>query len=158
MNFDWNEYLLLSKYLTGESINGDITGAKLRSAVSRTYYSVFNITKSHLFEYCQIDDNAPDFKDYRDKLRLTSHVIIHRLLEVNNDEDISIAGRNLFTLKKKRVKADYDSKYSRHHVNPIARDVKDSFEYAEKILSALKLISDRKVEIKLEHLNRLVNN
>ncbi len=158
MTFDWNEYLLLAKLLSGESLNTEIVDAKLRTAISRIYYSVFNTTKLHLLKYCDIDLDFHTVNNCRKKYKLQSHEIVHKLLEVNDNEDIKTAGRHLFALKKKRVKADYDSNYAKFHVNPNKSDVADGFKYANSIVDALKLISNGNVEVKLKDLNKLKRN
>jgi len=48
MSFVWSEYLDLAKELLGSASGSPIEEAKLRSAISRAYYAVFNEARNYL--------------------------------------------------------------------------------------------------------------
>lgn len=54
--FDWHDYLEFAQRLHRDSLRG----AELRSAISRSYYAAFNITRDYLEQRCgiTIDDKA----------------------------------------------------------------------------------------------------
>ena len=48
MSFVWSDYLDLAKELLGSAVGSPIEEAKLRSAISRAYYAVFNEARNYL--------------------------------------------------------------------------------------------------------------
>ena len=48
MSFDWSEYLKLARELAGQTTTPSNQDAKLRSAISRAYYSAFCKARNHL--------------------------------------------------------------------------------------------------------------
>ena len=94
--FDWREYLELSKLLirAGNTITGN--EACLRSSISRAYYSVF----------CYLRPLAS-----REGLTLTytgeDHLLLIEHFKNFRDSAHKKIGKNLFRLKGNRTKADY---------------------------------------------------
>ena len=48
MSFVWSDYLELAKELLGGAVGSPLEEAKLRSAISRAYYAVFNEARDYL--------------------------------------------------------------------------------------------------------------
>ncbi len=94
MSFDWKEYLNLAKELAKSNDE-----ARLRSAISRAYYSVFCKAKSL----------------FGDKIQLTRKSIDHRLiseyLKAQDNENLKKLGVYLERLRVDRNRADYDDEF-----------------------------------------------
>jgi hypothetical protein len=128
MNFDWNKYLELAKKLAAHPDD-----ASLRSAISRSYYCIFNLAMSRA-----------EFRGYRNKTDETgsSHDLLWQLYERNSDDT---ACSKLATMgprmKRRRVKADY-----RASIHNLAEEVKDAIEDADQCISLLSsLPNDRPI-------------
>jgi uncharacterized protein (UPF0332 family) len=120
MPFDWNQYLILAKSLA--EANQD--EARLRSAVSRAYYSAFKLA------LIRAEANG-----YRDRVDETgsSHKLLWDLYGRNRGSadccELSLIGPRM---KRRRVKADYNSEYAR-----LAEDVRDAISDADKCVELL---------------------
>jgi uncharacterized protein (UPF0332 family) len=99
MSFDWNKYLTLAKALS-QAVTDE---ASLRSAVSRSYYSVFNLALQRA-----------GLNGYRDKSDETggSHQLLWNLYgrNIKNTDCLRLAMLGP-RMKRRRVKADYRSAY-----------------------------------------------
>lgn len=93
MSFDWNDFLNLAEELN----NGNPTQAKMRTALSRAYYSAFIQCRNFLGFSA---DRKPEIH-----LR-----VINRFKESDDSTETSI-GNVLFDLRELRSKADYDGFY-----------------------------------------------
>lgn len=117
MSFDWNHYLVLAKKLAEES-----EAAALRSAVSRSYYCVFNLAMI-----------KAKSNDYRTKDDASSHDQLWSLYERNTENDacrrLSLLGARM---KRRRVNADYRTLYSN-----LKGEAEDAIEDAEECLKLL---------------------
>ena len=123
MAFDWRSYLTLAKTLAAAT-NDE---ASWRSAVSRSYYSAFNLA--------MLRATANGYKNKSDETG-NSHKLLWELYSRNTDNAecrrLSLLGPRM---KRRRVKADYDS-----HVNRLPDELKDAIEDADEcviILSSL---------------------
>src|ERR1700684_2233491 len=105
MSFDWNEYLKLAKLLAEKT-----DAASLRTAVSRSYYCIFNLG--------MIKAKANGFSPKDDA---GSHDQLWQLYSRNTDKTcrrVSILGQRM---KRRRIKADY-----RRMIDNLDGDVKDA--------------------------------
>jgi uncharacterized protein (UPF0332 family) len=122
MSFDWTTYLDLAKSLS--KANDE---ASLQSAVSRSYYSVFNLVSSRA--------KANGYRPKYDELG-GSHELLWALCQRNEDNEsckrLAILGPRM---KKRRLKADYHDSVAR-----LSEETQNAIEDAEecvKLLSAL---------------------
>jgi uncharacterized protein (UPF0332 family) len=117
MSFDWNGYLTLAKKLAADT--GD--DSALRSAVSRSYYCIFNLAmlKAKANQYTTKDDAS-------------SHDQLWSLYGRNTDKDceqVSLIGARM---KRRRVKADYKPFFDN-----LKDEVDDAIEDAEECIKLL---------------------
>jgi len=105
MRFDWSEYLNLAKELAAtnseSSANRD---AKLRSAISRAYYSTFCLARNYLRD---IEKDPTLFSKNRDINKhqyVAQEFINHR----SKNKNMVKIGENLSRLRELRNKADYE--------------------------------------------------
>ena len=124
MPFDWKDYLLLAKKLVAAQ---DADDAALRSAVSRSYYCVFNLAM----------DRAT-LNSYRTKDDASSHDqlwnLYQRNAESNDCKQVSLIGSRL---KRRRVNADYRTVYT--NLKAEAEGAVEDAEACLKLLSELSL-------------------
>jgi uncharacterized protein (UPF0332 family) len=98
MKFDWSEYLNLAQELAASNEE-----AKLRSAISRAYYSVFCLARNYLRDIQQ-DPRLSRNKTYdiNDHQYVADEFIFNR----SKSQKISEIGRNLTRLRRLRNQAD----------------------------------------------------
>lgn len=117
MTFDWNHYLVLAKKLVAEKDD-----AALRSAVSRSYYCVFNLAMTRAKS-----------NEYRTKDDASSHDQLWSLYERNTENaacrQLSLIGARM---KRRRVNADYRTVYSN-----LKGEAEDAIEDAEECIKLL---------------------
>lgn len=129
MKFDWSEYFDLAQELAAISENSASSEAKLRSAVSRAYYSVFCLSRNYLRDI----EKDPRLSrrnsfDINEHQYVAEEFIFHKS---KNPKIIKI-GENLSRLRELRNKADYaDTIFS------LQKDVKYALKITENIISAL---------------------
>ncbi len=109
MTFDWKEYLTLAKELKDDAItNKNLINARLRTSISRIYYSVFHISKDYLtlngerfkqsadvhIKVCNKLDklaiNETDKIKQKQLSKISSYLEILRILRNNADYDDDI--------------------------------------------------------------------
>jgi uncharacterized protein (UPF0332 family) len=118
MSFIWNDYLTLAKTLSQSTDD-----ASLRTAISRAYYCVFNLSLSKAKR-----------NEFRPKDDASSHEQLWSLYGRNTEIDrvcgriSAIGGR----MKRRRVNADYRLFY-----NHLADEAKDVLADAEEFISLL---------------------
>ena len=118
MSFDWNQYLELAKKLAVETSDD----ASLRSAISRSYYCVFNIARARA-----------EANSFRVKDDAGSHEQIWSLYGRNDSDPGCLKLATIGPrLKRRRVKADY-----RPFVFKLDQEVADAIADAEEIISTL---------------------
>ncbi len=105
MRFDWSEYLNLAQELA--ATNSDCSGnreAKLRSAISRAYYSAFCLGRNYLRDI-EKDRTLLDKNRNINKHQYVAEAFIdHR----SKNRNMVKIGENLSRLRDIRNKADYE--------------------------------------------------
>lgn len=96
MKFDWYQYFILAQELADQSFISKYDEAKLRTAISRSYYAVFCKARNYLLE----KKNNVIPKDGK-----AHQYVIDEL--INGLEKEKIVGLNLKRLRGKRILADY---------------------------------------------------
>ncbi|PSB38064.1 DNA-binding protein [filamentous cyanobacterium Phorm 46] len=124
MKFDWSEYFNLAQELAGTSEE-----AKLRSALSRAYYSVFCLARNYLRDIQQ-DPRLSRNKTYDiNDHQYVAEEFIHNQSKSQTMTDI---GRDLTRLRKMRNKADYEDTFYN-----LQREARTALMLAQNIISAL---------------------
>lgn len=122
MSFDWNEYLLLAKELSGnDSLKGN-KEAKLRSAISRAYYSAIIQARTKI---CELNEEKYPHRN-------THGWTIKRYLSQMNPLAKSIGDR-LKRLKKRREKADYED-----YIKNLEAELTSALIESEKLIRDIK--------------------
>ena len=99
MSFDWKDYLSLAKRLLACPPQDSLYEAKLRSAISRAYYSVLMTATTYLeeTESFEVDRTRP------------THVQVWALFHDPGDVARQKIGQDGDRLRRDRVRADYRS-------------------------------------------------
>ena len=125
MKFDWSEYFNLAKELAETSEE-----AKLRSAVSRAYYSAFCLARNYLRDIEQ-DPTLSRNKTYDINVhQYVADVFIHHKAKSKTMIEI---GNDLNRLRPRRNKADYED-----IIFNLPKEVITALMLAENIISALR--------------------
>ena len=129
MKFDWSEYLNLAQELAASNEE-----AKLRSAISRAYYSVFCLARNYLRDIQQ-DPRLSRNKTYdiNDHQYVAEEFIYNR----SKSQQITEIGRNLTRLRKIRNQADYEDTIFR-----LQKEVERALSLAQNIISALRELTE----------------
>ena len=151
MNFDWQDFLLLARYLNGEIVSRDLTLAKYRSAISRAYYAAYNISKIYLENYCKVDFNSDKLKTIKSTYKVEGHGVIGVLMLSSDNAQIRVCGSKFKNLISKRVQSDYLSE----NIENMQVNVRDAIKNADKIISSLELLKEGKASVDLQSLSRL---
>ena len=122
MPFDWNEYYLLAERLK----EGD-EEARLRSAISRAYYSVYCRARNYLIA-CGV--NIPETG--------SGHKFVWNHYRKAGGKTLPAIGINGDRLHRNRTRADYDDEMDR-----LNESVGESFRYATNVLSYLKQVRQK---------------
>lgn len=124
MKFDWSEYFNLAQELAGTSEE-----AKLRSAISRAYYSVFCLARNY-WRDIQQDPRLSRNKTYDiNDHQYVAKEFIHNQSKSQRMTDI---GRDLTRLRKMRNKADYEDTFYN-----LEREARTALMLAQNIISGL---------------------
>ena len=124
MKFDWSEYFNLAKELAETSEE-----AKLRSAVSRSYYSAFCLARNYLRDIEQ-DPTLSRNKTYGINVhKYVADEFIHHQSKSPTRREI---GKDLSRLRRMRNQADYVDTMSQ-----LKREASTALMLAENIISAL---------------------
>ena len=126
MSFVWSDYLDLAKELLGSAAGSPIEEAKLRSAISRAYYAVFNEARNFLVA------NKPSV--YIPDTGAAHEVVVDTFLDDSNPDWIAV-GLNLSRLKANRRVADY-----RDPINGLSNLTAISMRYADTAIAKLKTL------------------
>ncbi|MEG4577044.1 HEPN domain-containing protein [Microcoleus sp. N3A4] len=124
MKFDWEEYFNLAKELAGTTEE-----AKLRSAVSRAYYSVFCLARNYLRDIQQ-DPRLSRNKTY--DINDHQYVAEEFIHNQSKSQPMIEIGKDLTRLRKMRNKADYEDTMFN-----LQREARTGLMLAENIISAL---------------------
>ncbi|WP_242728999.1 HEPN domain-containing protein [Microcoleus vaginatus] len=133
MRFDWSEYLNLAQELA--ATNSDCSGnreAKLRSAISRAYYSTFCLARNYLRD---IEKDPRLFRKNRDinEHQYVAKEFIYHPTQLKNMVKI---GENLSRLRELRNKADYEDTMFN-----LQREARTALMLAENIITALSKLT-----------------
>ena len=118
MSFDWNEYFLLAKELSGDQTFKGNKEAKMRSAISRAYYAVIIQARTKI---CQL--NSISFpKGNTHKWTIDKYTAGQRPLAQS-------IGTRLKRLKKRRERADYED-----YVKNLISELNSALIEAERLM------------------------
>ncbi len=129
MRFDWSEYLNLAQELAATNSDSSANNeAKLRSAISRAYYSTFCRARNYLRD---IEKDPRLFRKNRDfnEHQYVAEEFIYHPTKMKNMVKI---GENLSKLRELRNKADYEDTMFN-----LQNSVKSALMLAQNISSAL---------------------
>src|SRR4028118_2057249 len=105
MRFDWSEYLNLAQDLAATNSDSSANReAKLRSAISRVYYSTFCLARNYLRD---IEKDLTLFRKNRD-INEHQYVAEKFINQRSNNKNMVKIGENLSRLRELRNKADYE--------------------------------------------------
>ncbi|MTJ11793.1 HEPN domain-containing protein [Anabaena sp. UHCC 0187] len=141
MKFDWLSYLEVAQTLYNEVINtsnqgnsASIDEAKIRSCISRAYYSAFCSTRNYL----------RDFEGYSNLIGLTRgvHEYVIQELKSSKERDFIILGQTLERLRSLRNEVDYEDSIVSYRLIPKAeqalKNAKNLFQLLDKLTSNKK--------------------
>ena len=124
MKFDWSEYFNLAKELAGTTEE-----AKLRSAVSRAYYSAFCLARNYLRDIQQ-DPRLSRNKTY--DINVHKYVADEFIHHKSKSKTMIEIGNDLNRLRPRRNKADYEDT-----IFNLQKEARTALMLAENIISAL---------------------
>ena len=124
MKFDWEEYFNLAKDLAGTTEE-----AKLRSAVSRAYYSAFCLARNYLRDI----EQDPRLSHNQTDINVHKYVADEFIHHKSKSKTMIEIGNDLNRLRPRRNKADYEEPISYLPKESIA-----ALMLAENIISALR--------------------
>ena len=129
MRFDWSEYLNLAQELAATNSDSSANSeAKLRSAISRAYYSTFCLARNYLRDIEKDPRLSRKNRDINEHQYVAEEFIYHPTKMKN----MVRIGENLSRLRELRNKADYeDTLYN------LQNAVKNALMLAQNIISAL---------------------
>ena len=140
MKFDWSNYLEVAETLYNEVIStsnqansASINEAKVRSCISRAYYSAFCLTRNYL----------RDFEGYSNlkTLKFSVHNYVIEELRNSKKRDFNKLGIILERLREYRVEVDYQDMVSFNLISKAKIAIVD----AKKVVQLLqKLTSNQK--------------
>ena len=140
MKFDWSNYLEVAETLYNEVIStsnqansASINEAKVRSCISRAYYSAFCLTRNYL----------RDFEGYSNlkTLKFSVHNYVIEELRDSKKHDFNKLGNILDRLRLLRVEVDYQDMVSFNLISKAKIAIVD----AKKVVQLLqKLTSNQK--------------
>ena len=150
MTFDWREYLTLAKELKDDSItNKNLINARLRTSISRIYYSVFHISKDYLtLSGEKFRQSADVHKKICDRL----NELARNEIDETKQKQLSKISYYLEVLRILRNNADYDdellnnvtkdklpnSNYTLYNNKNYGKVVERAIEDADEIINIVK--------------------
>lgn len=134
MRFDWSEYLNLAQELAAtNSESSDNREAKLRSAISRAYYSTFCLARNYLRD---IEKDPRLFRKNRD-INEHQYVAEEFIYHPTKKKNLVKIGENLSRLRELRNQADYEDTMFN-----LQREARNALMLAENIISALSNLTE----------------
>ena len=133
MRFDWSEYLNLAQELAATNSDSSANrDAKLRSAITRAYYSTFCLARNYLRD---IEKDPRLFRKNRDinEHQYVAKEFIYHPTQLKNMIKI---GENLSRLRELRNKADYEDT-----IFNLQKEARNALVLAENIISALSKLT-----------------
>ncbi|MEG3902452.1 HEPN domain-containing protein [Microcoleus sp. B4-C5] len=134
MRFDWSEYLNLAQELAATNSDSSANReAKLRSAISRAYYSTFCLARNYLRD---IEQDPRLFRKNRDinEHQYVAEEFIEHPTQMKNMVKI---GENLSRLRELRNKADYEDTMFN-----LQREARNALMLGENIISGLNELTE----------------
>ncbi len=129
MRFDWSEYLNLAQELAATNSDSSANNeAKLRSAISRAYYSTFCLARNYLRDIEKDPRLSRKNRDINEHQYVAEEFIYHP----TKIKNIVKIGENLSRLRELRNKADYEDTMFN-----LQNAVKNALMLAQNISSAL---------------------
>ena len=124
MKFDWEEYFNLAKELAGTPEE-----AKLRSAVSRAYYSAFCLSRNYLRDI----EQDPRLSHNKTDIKVHKYVADEFIHHKSKSKTMIEIGKDLNRLRPRRNKADYED-----IIFNLPKEAITALMLAENIISALR--------------------
>jgi len=126
VNFNWEDFLNVARSLTGTPRRTPSEESKRRCAVSRAYYSAFNVTRKSLANKGLVQSKRVGIQEE-----------IIDLLTNSDNEDWRNIGMTLDRLKVERVKADYHDTFRGidKKVNEVLKDAEGAIHKARTIFN-----------------------
>lgn len=107
MSFDWSEYFDIAQELATQAKNNTPhQEAKLRAAISRAYYAVFNKARDHLRRHDRIKEPVPLVDSNGNRINI--HAYVREQFKNGLNQDYQEIGLALERMIKDRNAADYD--------------------------------------------------
>lgn len=97
MRFEWSQYLTLAEELRQADENGTLYEARLRVAISRAYYAVFNTAKIYLHDKGVVVPPTGE-----------AHTFVPAQLRAQSERHLQRVAIYLDRLRISRTQADYD--------------------------------------------------
>lgn len=133
MTFDWTDYLNLAKTLETDAKNHNPLGeAQMRSAISRAYYSAFNIAKDYLISIGKRFNGGAEV--HRD-IQIIFEDLSQQESDKNKKRNLAEISNELGILRSSRNKADYDK-----NVSGIDKKGEAAVIRAEKVYNLVRLL------------------
>ncbi|MEG4966273.1 HEPN domain-containing protein [Microcoleus sp. B6-A1] len=134
MRFDWSEYLNLAQELAATNSDSSANReAKLRSAISRAYYSTFCLARNYLRD---IEKDPRLFRKNRD-INEHQYVAEEFIYHPTKKKNMVKIGENLSRLRELRNKADYEDTMFN-----FKGEARNALVLAENIISALSNLTE----------------
>jgi len=122
MSFNWSEYLALAQQLAGKAQISATQESRLRSAISRAYYSAFIQARNHLRDRMSL--SIP---------RKNTHEYVIKQFQNSSDPIRQQIGEALDRIRYNRNLADYDDT-----VANLPTITRRSLKLAAQVISALQ--------------------
>ncbi len=103
MSFYWSEYFDLANELLNEGKGDTLNEAKLRSAISRAYYAVYNTADKYA--------DAKGIRSFQEKISGSRHRDLIKKFKNSNAKGHKQLGVDLNRLLNQRIDADYHFNY-----------------------------------------------
>ncbi|MEG4303118.1 DNA-binding protein [Microcoleus sp. D3_18a_C4] len=134
MRCDWSEYLNLAQELAAtNSESSPNREAKLRSAISRAYYSTFCLARNYLRD---IEKDPRLFRKNRD-INEHQYVAEEFIYHPTKKKNLVKIGENLSRLRELRNKADYEDTMFN-----LQREARNALVLGENIISGLNELTE----------------
>jgi uncharacterized protein (UPF0332 family) len=153
MKFDWSSYLEVAEILLnevntswGQGDNVSLNEAKIRSSISRAYYSSFCLVRNYLRDvegYSELIDMEKKQKEKKEERKNVHHYIIHDILLISTNTDFKNLGKDLRNLRRLRNEADYEDEISFHTL--LGNAIK-ALKDAKRINKLLEKIKNNKLK------------
>lgn len=107
MGFDWAEYFHVAQELSEQTKNSLHRDARLRSAISRSYYAAFGKARDHL----RLKDKLVEPRIDRTGQHINPHAYVAETFKNSADKERREIGVTLERMRLLRNKADYEGTF-----------------------------------------------